>query len=41
MNRLLFIDDFLTNSEAVLGAYRICKMANYTLNNVGITIIKN
>lgn len=38
---LLFIDDFLANGEAVLGAYRICKMANCNLVGVGIVIEKS
>ena len=38
---ILFIDDFLANGEAVLGAYRLCKMANCNLIGVGIVIEKS
>ena len=38
---ILFIDDFLANGEAALGAYTICKMAKCNLIGIGIVIEKS
>ena len=40
-DHVLFIDDFMANGEACLGAIRILEQANATLEGVGIVIEKS
>ena len=39
-DKVLFIDDFLANGEAVMGLLELCKQANASVEGVGIAIEK-